>query len=420
MWRKLLILTLVLGLVAGFSIGFAQQEEIKIRVSGWVSSPFESKIMESMIDRYNDFFASPGVEAIYEPIPADYNTKIETMIAAGNPPDVFYWDIFAAEPLIKKSVLLPLNNLMAETYTDPADFLYTAINAFTLGGKVYGIPKDFNTLALFYNKKMFDVAGVPYPTSDWTWDDLKAAAKAIQAKKDELKADFPNFEAALAMAPDTARWMPFVFQNGGSFFNADRSKVVINSPEAVKALEFYTSFELVDGTAVRPSVIGAGWQGEAFGKENVAMVMEGGWMPPFLRDNFPDVEYGAVELPRGPVGRGNYLFTVAYVIPATTKHPEEAWSVVEYLTSLESQLFVLRTGFALPTRRLLTESPLLTKNPITYTIFKGAAYARPFEFGPLGGKAVDELAAAMESVFLGKKTAQKALDDAAATLNAEL
>lgn len=413
MYRRIFLLSLA---VATLGVA-AMAEEVTIRVSGWVSSPAESKIMQTLIDLYNDQFAAPGVKAVYEPIPGDYPTKIQTMLAAKKAPDVFYWDIFMAEPLMRKGVLLPLDELMAAAGVDPAEFVDTCIGAFTYGGKIYGIPKDFNTLALFYNKKIFDIAGVPYPTDEWTWEDLLAAAKAIQAKADEIRKDIPNFRAALCMAPDVARWLPFVFQNGGSFFNADRTEVVINSPEAVEALEFYTGFELVHKVAVRPSEIGAGWQGEAFGKENAAMVMEGGWMVTFLRDNFPDVQYGAVQLPMGPAGRGNLLFTVAYVIPAYEKHPAEAFDVLNFLTSPLAQIYVLSRGFALPTREALGQ---FIEDPISLTIFKGAAYARPWEFGPLGGKPVDELAAAMEAVFLGKKTAKQALDDAASVLNERL
>jgi len=414
MVRKVLLL-----LLAGLFVGLAglAAEETTIRVSGWVSSPAESKIMETLINLYNDQFAPPGVKAVYEPIPGDYTMKIQTMLAAKKAPDVFYWDIFMAEPLMHKGALLPLNDLMDKAGVKPEDFVDTCINAFTYNGKIYGIPKDFNTLALFYNKEIFDIAGVPYPTDDWTWDDLLAAAKAIQAKADEIRKSVPTFKAALCMAPDTARFLPFVFQNGGSFFNAARDKVVINSSQAVEALKFYTDFELVHHVAVRPSEIGAGWQGEAFGKGNAAMVMEGGWMVSFLRDNFPDIKYGAVELPAGPAGKGNLLFTVAYVIPAYEKHPAEAFDVLKFLTSPLAQMYVLARGFALPTRKALGD---FITDPVSLTIFKGAAYARPWEFGLLGGKPVDELAAAMEAVFLGKKTPQQALDDAAKVLNERL
>lgn len=407
---------MILGLVIGASIGFAQ-ENVKIRVSGWVSSPAESSIMQTLINVYNKYYAPAGVEAVYEPVPGDYTTKIQTMLAAKKAPDVFYWDIYAATPLMRKSALLPLNDLMANAGVNPSAFIDAGVSAFTYNGKIYGIVKDFNTLALFYNKKIFDAAGVSYPTNNWTWDDLKATAKAIQAKADVIRKSFPNFKAALCMAPDVARFLPFVIQNGGSVFNADQTKVVINSPEAVKALDFYTSFELKDKTAVRPSEIGAGWQGEAFGKENAAMVMEGGWMVPFLKDNFPDVTYGAVELPQGPAGRGNLLFTVAYVIPAYEKHPQAAFSVLQYLTSPMAQMYVLMKGFALPTRKAMAG---FITDPISSIIAKGASYAQPWSFGLLGDKGPQELGPAMEAVFLGKKTPQQALDDAAKILNQDL
>lgn len=410
--RRKVLLLVVIGLFVGLSVSAVASQ---IRISGWVSSPAESKMIQTLVDNYDEYYAPAGSSVVYEPIPGDYPMKIQTMLAAKNAPDVFYWDIFLAEPLMKKEALLPLNDLMAAAGIQAEDFVDTCMNAFTYNGKIYGIPKDFNTLALFYNKKIFDAAGVSYPTDDWTWDDLQAAAKAIQAKADDIQAaGFPDFKASLCMASDTARFLPFVFQNGGSFFNADRTQVVLNSPEAVGALQFYTNFELKDGTAMRPSEIGAGWQGEAFGKEDVAMVMEGGWMVSFLADSFPDVDYSAVELPQGPAGRGNMLFTVAYAIPATENDPELAFKLLDYLTNTTTQMHVLMKGFALPTRKALAS---FIEDPISMTIAKGTSYAHPWEFGLLGNQPVDEIANVLDAVFLGKKTPQKALDDAAGILN---
>jgi multiple sugar transport system substrate-binding protein len=408
----MVLLLVVIGLFVGLSVSAVASQ---IRVSGWVSSPAESKMIQTLIDNYNEYYAPAGSSVVYEPIPADFPMKIQTMLAAKNAPGVFYWDIFLAEALMKKGALLPLNDLMVAAGIQPEEFIDTCINAFSYDGKIYGIAKDLNTLALFYNKKIFDAAGVSYPTNDWTWDDLQAAAKVIQAKADDIRAaGFPNFKVSLCMASDTARFLPFVFQNGGSFFNADRTQVVINSPEAVEALKFYTDFELEDGTAMRPSEIGAGWQGEAFGKENVAMVMEGGWMVSFLADSFPDVDYSAVELAQGPAGRGNMLFTVAYVIPATESDPELAFELLDYLTNTTTQMHVLMKGFALPTRKALAT---FIEDPISMTIAKGASYAHPWEFGLLGSTAVDEIVNVLDAVFLGRKTPQKALDDVAEILN---
>jgi multiple sugar transport system substrate-binding protein len=393
---------------AGFSAWAA--EKTKVRLSGWVSSPAEQKILEGSIADFEKVY--PNIDVIYEPIPADYTTKIETMVAAGTTPDVFYWDIFMTPPFVRKGVLLPLGEYMKRTETDPGDFISTLLDAFSYEGNIYGIPKDFNTLALFYNKGMFDRAGLAYPTSDWTWFDLKKAAARLTT---------PNkSQYGLCLPADIARWLPFAFQNGASFFNEDETEVTINSPAAVMALDYYTSFQLKDEVSVQPSDVGAGWAGDAFGKQKVSMVFEGGWLIPYLRSSFPEVEFSATEMPQGLKGRGNLIFTVAYVIPKTCENSYEAWLLINYLTNLENQRKVLHTGFALPTRRALIADPYLKEHPEVMAILKGASYGRPYKFGLLGGKATDTISTAIQAVFLGKKTPEKALNDATLELNERL
>jgi multiple sugar transport system substrate-binding protein len=139
------------------------------------------------------------------------------------------------------------------------------------------------------------------------------------------------------------------------------------------------------------------------------MVFEGGWLIPYLRDSFPDVKYGVSELPQGPAGRSNFLFTVAYVIPLSSKHPEAAWKLIEFLTSEPVQA---RITFALPSRRAVSER-YVEQYPEYRPILAGAAYAVPFEFGPKGDRVKDRLGVMVQEVFLGAKSPASALEDAA-------
>jgi multiple sugar transport system substrate-binding protein len=287
-------------------------------------------------------------------------------------------------------VLQPLDEYMAAAGVSRDEFLDTLINAFTFEGKTYGIPKDFNTLALFYNKDLFAEAGVEEPTNDWTWEDLKAAAQKITEAT-----GVPGF----SVPPDPGRFPIFVFQNGGHIMNEDFTDTLIDSPEAIEAGEFYTGAR-AEGWAIIPQDVGVGWQGEAFGKGDVAMVLEGGWMVPYLTSQFPDRNYGAVHPPAGPVGEGNLVFTVAYSVSVNSKNPEAAFKAIACITSEENQIKVLESGFALPSRKALQGHKYLQENPVANTIFTGAEFATPFMWG-LQGEAVNTaIAQALERVYL--------------------
>src|SRR5438270_333121 len=146
-----------------------------IRISGWSSSPTEDALLQDSINTF--MAANPNVKVKWEPIAQDYETVLKTNLAAGTEADVFYADIFWIDSLMKTGKLLALDDLMAKSGVKKDDFVPTLINAFSYQGKTYGIPKDFNTLGLVYNKDIFKAAGVAEPTNDWTWNDLSAAAQ---------------------------------------------------------------------------------------------------------------------------------------------------------------------------------------------------------------------------------------------------
>ncbi|MGB9856526.1 MAG: ABC transporter substrate-binding protein [Dictyoglomaceae bacterium] len=391
-------------LILSLTIGIAQPQKT-VRLSGWAASPEETKLLKEQIADFEK--ANPDVKVVYEPITGDYWMRLQTMLAAGTEPDVFYMDVYQSAFYIKQNVLLPINYYMSKYKIKPEDFVPALINAFAKGKIYYGIPKDFNTLALFYNKSLFAKAGIPEPTDKWTWDDLKKAAKII-TEKTGVK--------GLAVPADAARFIPFALANGGKILTKDEKKALIDSPEVISAAKFYTSFRK-EGIGIIPSDVGAGWPGEAFGREQVAMVLEGGWMVPYLKEQFPNVKYGAVELPSGPKGRANLIFTVAYSISKRSKVADAAFRLVAYLTGAENQLRVLRSGFALPTRKALEKE---ITDPISLVIFKGASYGTPFKFGIKGHVVLDNISKALEQIYLAGVSEEEAFKNAAQKINTEL
>lgn len=382
------------------------RERVEVRLSGWASSPAETALLESLLYKFS--VANPDIIVKYEPITGDYWASLKTMVASGTEPDVYYMDIFQFPAFAQDAVLLPLDDLMAGTGAKKADFVPSLMDAFTYEGKVYGIAKDFNTLGLFYNTEMFDKAGLAYPTADWTWDDLKAAAEKLT---DLTNPNKPIY--GLGVPADAGRFPIFAFQNGGGIMNADFSDTLLDSPETIAAAEFYTSFRANKIGAV-PADVGEGWQGTVFGKGQFAMVYEGGWLTPYLNQQFPNTKFGVVVPPAGPKGEGNLIFTVSWSISKNCKNPEAAWKVIEFLTSEESQNTVLASGFALPTRVSLQNSDYLKNNPASAAIFQGAfENALPFVWGVVGSDVNEQMGKALERVYLENQPVADALKQAA-------
>jgi multiple sugar transport system substrate-binding protein len=187
---------------------------------GWSSSPAENERLQTIVDQYNA--ANPNVNVTLSQVP-DYDTKLQVSLAGGSPPDAFYVDSFKFFDLQNAGALDNGNDKI----TDPADFVSNLRTAFTKDDQFYCPPKDFSTLALEYNTDLFDAAGVAYPTADWTWQDLEDAAAALTNKDAGVY--------GMSVTPDMARWLAFLYQAGGSVYNADATQMTINSPEALEA-----------------------------------------------------------------------------------------------------------------------------------------------------------------------------------------
>jgi multiple sugar transport system substrate-binding protein len=367
----------------------------EIRISGWSSSPTEDALLQDSINAFMS--ANSSVKVKWEPIAQDYETVLKTNLAASTEADVFYVNLDWADSVMKTGKLLALDDYMSKTGTSKSDFVPSLLNAFSYNGKVYGIPKDFNTLGLVYNKDLFKAAGVAEPTNDWTWNDLSAAAKKLTS----------GSVVGLSLPADAARFMPFLWQGGGDVNN-------ISNAAGQAAFDFYTGFEAKDGVSKLPSELGMGWAGEAFEKGKAAMVFEGGWLPADIDKNFPNVKYGVVQMPKGTAGKSNFIFTVSYSVSAKTKNPNAAWALTNYLTGSDNQTKVLKAGFALPTRAALSSQ---ITNPNSKAIFDGATYAKPANYASTNtGKVNDEVAKTLESIMLKKSSVKDALDKLATTI----
>ncbi|HEY9721494.1 MAG TPA: ABC transporter substrate-binding protein [Oscillatoriaceae cyanobacterium] len=379
--------------------------KIHLRFSGFAGNPAETALMKKLVE---DFNASHSKIAVtYEPVPGQYVPKLLTMLVSHTAPDVFYLDSMEFEPFLSKHVLRPLDDLIPTTGTHLDDYLPSLVKSFSRDGHVYGIPKDFNTLGLFYNKAMFDQAHLAYPDDSWTLEKFRQAAKQLTVTEDG------KTRHGFALTHDSIdRYWPIARMDGAQLFGPD-GRCAINSPASVAAMNYYAGLKLVDHAAIYPGEVGSSWTGDAFGQQTVAMCWEGGWLIPYLQETFPKVRYGVAKLPQGPKGRSNFLFTVAYVIPKDAPHPKAAWQLIAYLTSAASQAQVT---YALPSRRAISQA-YVEKHPEYRAILASASDAQPYAFGPKGDRVRDRMGEAVQEIFLGAKGTQKALDDAAADID---
>ena len=304
--------------------------DVELSVTIWDSNQ-EPGLTEIM----NDFTEKTGIKTKVSVVKWDeYWTLLESGASGGSLPDVFWMHSNESQRYMSNDMLLDLTDKIAESSEiDPANYPEDIWGLYTYDDKYYAVPKDIDTIALLYNKKMFDEAGLEYPTADWTWDDVTEAAKKL------TKDDGSQYGLCLRNDNNQAGYYNLIYDNGGYIINDDKTKSGMDDPKTVEAMEMLEGW-IKDG--VLPPIETMSENGEDVLLESgkVAMVPQGSWMIAAFRDNKYTAENcDCVELPKSATtGRRASLYNgLGWAAAANTEHPEEAWQLIEYLGSKEAQ-----------------------------------------------------------------------------------
>jgi multiple sugar transport system substrate-binding protein len=279
--------------------------------------------------------------------------------ASGKPDDVLYVSTDQLPGWAKNGSLMAYGDQL----TNKADFYPGLAKAFTYDGKFYCAPKDFSTLALVINTDMWSKAGLTDADVPKTWADLEAVAKKLTQGK----------RVGLAMNAQIERIGVFFGQNGGSLTSDDGKTATANSAANVGGLAFVKKM-LNEGWGAWASDLGSGWGGEALGKEQAAMVIEGNWITGAMSSTYPSVHYKVVELPSGQKA-STLQYTNCWGIAADGQNKVAAVKLVEYLTSTDQQLAFAKAFGVMPSVQSAAEK-WKSDNPNMVPFINGAAYAQ--------------------------------------------
>ena len=270
---------------------------------------------------------------------SDYWTALEAAATGGSLPDTFWMHSNNIYYYAANDQLLDLTSFINGSESiDMANYPEGLVQIYNLNGKQYGIPKDYDTIGLWYNKTMFDAAGVAYPNDTWTWDDMKAAAKKL------TKADGSQY-GVLSPLHSQEGYYNFVYQNGGTIVTADR-KSGYDDPKTIEAMEY--CFNLVR-EGLSPAITDDAARGEAFQNGLVAMALFGSWnLSGFAANDFIVKNCDVAVLPKSNNGGRASIFNgLGNAIAANTKHPEESWKWIEYLSNEAGQKKQAELGIAI-------------------------------------------------------------------------
>ncbi|MDT3317604.1 extracellular solute-binding protein [Microbacterium sp. KSW4-11] len=289
----------------------------------------------------------------------DLTQQLSQGFAGGNPPDLFYLATELLAGYADNGSVIAYGDMLE----NKDDFYPSLVQNFTYNDQFYCAPKDFSTLQLIINKNLWDQAGLTDADVPTDWDSLAAAAKKLTS----------GDTTGLVFSGEYQRVGAFMAEAGGRLVSEDGTSAVADSQENIDALT-YVKEHLADGTFAYAADVGAGWGGEAFGKQLGAMTIEGNWITGALGD-YPDVDPLVVELPAGPAGKGTLQFTNCWGMAADSPNQQAALDLVEYLTSADQQLAFSKAFGPMPSVQSAADQ-WTTDNPDLAAFLAGADYAQ--------------------------------------------
>lgn len=268
----------------------------------------------------------------------DYWTKIQTQLTAGSGPDVFWVNGPNFQLYASNGQLAPLD----DTGIKSSDYPTSLVDLYTYQGKLYGAPKDFDTIGVFYNKALFDKAGLKHPAAGWTWDEFQADAQKLT--------DASAGVYGTAAAPyGQMTYYNTILQAGGQIISKDGKKAGYDSPEAAKGVQLWADL-VKSGASPSMQQIADTWPGDTFSSGKMGMFWDGSWAAgTYSKADALKGNLGVAPLPTGPDGKGtSVVHGLANAASAKSKNVEWAKKLAVFLSGKDAAEIQAKTGTVIP------------------------------------------------------------------------
>lgn len=341
-------LRVVLALLLAAALGArAAAQEVTLRLRTGAST--EAHLWQAVVDAFEEKY--PHISVEYE-LAGSFDELIVQMVS-GVAPDVVGLQEIQIMQLLASELLLPLDPYVEQEPELLEDlFPVATLVARDRQGRLFGFPTAFSSLLWYYDQDMFDQAGVPYPDENWWWDPATGGSFVETAKKltRDRSGDGQIDEWGMVLPSSWSRYLPFIVQNGGYYWDPEQTRSTIEDDGFVGAIDFLASL-VHDARVTPPPGVSAG----AFGSGSVAMYYSGRWEVPHLRQTSTR-RWDVAVPPAGPAGRAATVGAGYSAITRSTAYPDEAWLLLKFLASEESYRIRDQGGQTVPPMRSLAVS----------------------------------------------------------------
>ncbi len=316
-------------------------------VFGFKGIPDELRLAQQFVEEFNRQHPDIEVEILDMTASGDsWPERLAVLFASGTAPDVIRMEYQRSFPFVNRGLLLPLDRYAD---TDPAfdrlDFFEASLEAHTVDGVLYGIPREAQPFTVFINETRVAEVGLPFPDLDWDMDTFLEIARRTRRLDDE---GFP-LRYGWHMERSVTRLMPFLNAYGGGVYDQAAGRFTVTDPGTIQALD------VIQQAALEPGVVGGDFRyGQA------SLFLRGPWMVPEFRQTLTDFEWNIMPAPGGPGGRGTTLGSDAYYISKDSRHPDLAWEFVKHMTGEAAAMRLAASGGVVPARREVARQYILS------------------------------------------------------------
>ena len=374
-------------------------------------APEELGSFKSVIAEFEK--ANPNIKVKLENVPddAEFLKKLAADIAAKTPPDVFMVNYRLIGPYAVKGALQPLDGYMNTSQVfKPADFYPASLNAYKLKGQQQCLPLNFSQLGVYYNKTLFEKAGVPLPKNDWTWNDFLAAAKALTQ---DTNGDGKTDQYGAGISTLAIRLMPFIWARGGDIVdNPERpTTLTLDKGAALEAFQWFVNLQTQEHVVPNKEAEATQSSQARFQDGTLGMFFQSRVITPELRETIKDkFEWDIVPLPQDKQ-RATILHSDGFCMTNASKHKDAAWKLIEFFNSTASQSTLAQSGRTVPSLQAVANAPAFLKsnppaNNASYV--EMAPYVRPVPLMSTWGEVEGVLNKEIKRAFYGDATAQQA------------
>lgn len=406
----LLVVILITGLLAacGNNGGDAADgEKVTLRFMSWDSGatlqPYQNAI---------DAFVAknPNIEVKVESVPDNYDQKLLTSLASKTAPDVFMaWNFPAYVPA---GGLEPLEPYIEKDKLDMGIYYDIIVDYMKYNDKIWGLPTTYSPRAIYYNKKLFTDAGVPFPQDGWSWDDFIDTIDKLTK---------PGQYGFISTPEDLFTMQPYFWSNGGDLVSDDgrTTEGIFNSEKNIETISFLKKVYDASSKLNTAGKFSTNNGLEAFQTGQVAMFDNGMWpLGGILEEGKLDIGTVTHPLPEGGILKG-IIHTSGYSMPASGQHKDEAWELIKFLSGPEGSKIVTQNKFGFSPVKSVDEEWNYAADPYLKPFAKELENADKLVAAnryEKWGKAEEVLKQALQQIFINnadiKETADKAASDA--------